>query len=551
MNSLSNTTTKTTSSSSSYSRVRSTPKSRGIPSSVPLSAPSQTTSKRPASAGASVRKTVLNSSSSSTTTNTLRRSTTPSKEGPVTRTEYETGSAVKEEIKEKSRLKIVNDRLRDRFFLTSLQLLGKINAGAKSDNKERKLAIEHFKLMEDLHMQSMELNLCKKPKPPSQKYPNVSIRLYDPPSKSNSSISLYELDNSSDSISESNPQPPRSKSSTRARLVAAKLTGITSSKNTSINKQQTRNEEPKQKIESNNNEEAVQKENPRKVLRGRNRMDPTTTTPPSTSATLTSDNLNFETGNNPSTTPPSVLTNEIISSSPSTTQPITPREDLKKLIQYSHHLGTTKMAGRHLNQLNSPYDVKVHPKLNFLLISDSNNSRIQFFDIFTHEFQFSVPTPSTPHCIAISIFDNSMIVSCNDNYIYKYSISSKQQVWKAGGKGQSEENLDFPLGIVVDESDGSIFVCDTRNHRIQIYDATGEFKTSFSPSQNFSPFSIDITNDGNLIICDNRNSILHLTKKDGTLLKSIEQSFSQPLAVAVDRHSGNILVSDSNNLRIV
>ena len=121
---------------------------------------------------------------------------------------YETGSVIKEEIKERYKLKIRNQRLTDRYFLTSLQLLGKVNAGSKKENKERKIAMNRFKLMEDLHLRSIEndLNLCKKEPTTRQKYPNIKSKLYDPPSRN-----VNQTDEKSQ-LKLAKPQPRKSSS---------------------------------------------------------------------------------------------------------------------------------------------------------------------------------------------------------------------------------------------------------------------------------------------------------------------------------------------------
>ena len=69
------------------------------------------------------------------------------------------------------------------------------------------------------------------------------------------------------------------------------------------------------------------------------------------------------------------------------------------------------------------------------------------------------------------------------------------------------ENLTFPRGIAV--SDTHIFVSDTNNHRIQIFDHTGNYVSQFGSQGNGTgqlngPAGI-ATNDTHLFVVDNGN----------------------------------------------
>ncbi|KAF0977356.1 hypothetical protein FDP41_003348 [Naegleria fowleri] len=458
------------------------------------------------------------------------RKLTPMKEGPVTCTQYETGSEVREEIKEKSRLNIRNQRLSERYFLTSMQLLGKINGGSEVHNKERRLALERLKFMEDLHLKSIEnndLNLCKSETTKS-KYSKVPSRVFQSPSRMERNISRREQQdqpNVKDSPNEVTNEPKKNHPST---LISSKKNQMeTSLENTAT-------------VSKNGTLDSDKNESKRRVLRGKsNSRIETTVSREKENSTIKEEN-------------PSQSNSEISDLASSVVPSHSPKEEFKKVIHYSSHIGTTRIEGKHNNQLNGPYDVKIHPTQNLIIISDSKNSRIQFFDLQSHDFQFCITTPATPHCVALGLFDNSVVVSCQNDCIYKYSLETRKQVWRAGGHGTAPSQFHFPLGVVVDEHDSNkVYVCDSRNHRVQCLSSNGQYLTEFSLSPTFSPFSVDISKEGHLIVMDNRNSCLYVLQKDGTLLRSIEHSFLQPLCVSVDRKSGRVFVCDSNNLRIV
>ncbi|KAG2370710.1 hypothetical protein C9374_014301 [Naegleria lovaniensis] len=456
-----------------------------------------------------------------------RRRNTPMKEGPITCTAYETGSEVREEIKEKSRLNIRNQRLSSRYFLTSMQLIGKINGGADVQNKERRLALERLKLLEELHLKSVAASndLINSKKEEKSKYSNVPSRVFQSPSKMNQ-VSRREEHKMQPKDSESKNLDRRTQNNHRSHL------SKTSNNSAFLENQSAPTLQSNTDHQRIDNTEKI--ETKRRVLRGKSSTNLSSFV---SAAESTSDKGQLESHPNE----PNNATNTTTS-----------QEDFKKILQYSSHIGTTRVAGKHNNQLNGPYDVKIHPTHQLIIISDSNNSRIQFFNMHSHDFQFSISTPSTPHCVAVSSFDNSIVVSCQNNFVYKYNLETKKLIWKAGGEGSGKSQFHFPLGIVVDESDSNkIYVCDSRNHRVQCLSSDGAFLNDFSLGPSFSPFSIDISQHGYLVVCDNRNSCVYVFQKDGSLVRTTDHGFKQPLCVSVDHTSGNAYICDSNNLRIV
>tara|TARA_Y100000780_G_C13696051_1_gene422882 strand:- start:94610 stop:94843 length:234 start_codon:yes stop_codon:yes gene_type:complete len=70
---------------------------------------------------------------------------------------------------------------------------------------------------------------------------------------------------------------------------------------------------------------------------------------------------------------------------------------------------------------------------------------------------------------------------------------------------------------------GEIFVADTINNRIQVYDDSGSFIKTFSSQgsqegQLFYPFGIHIDNDGTLLICDTYNHRVQGFNQEGEVI---------------------------------
>lgn len=130
------------------------------------------------------------------------------------------------------------------------------------------------------------------------------------------------------------------------------------------------------------------------------------------------------------------------------------------------------------------------------------------------------------------------------------------------GDGQFFE----PWGVAVDGA-GLIYVADTWNGRIQVFDQTGRFLRKWGrfaatngelgdPLSFFGPRGLAIDLNGNLLIADTGNKrILHYTPT-GEFIRQIGGGgvvagrFEEPTAVTVDPTDGTVLVADAWNGRI-
>jgi uncharacterized protein (TIGR03663 family) len=130
------------------------------------------------------------------------------------------------------------------------------------------------------------------------------------------------------------------------------------------------------------------------------------------------------------------------------------------------------------------------------------------------------------------------------------------------GDGQFQE----PWGIAV-AADGAIFVADTWNGRIQVFDANGNFVRKWGyfnttngtlgdPLALFGPRGIAMDSTGNLLVADTGNKRILQFTPNGDLLNQIGGggvqlgNFEEPTSVAVDPRDGSVYVADAWNRRI-
>jgi DNA-binding beta-propeller fold protein YncE len=130
------------------------------------------------------------------------------------------------------------------------------------------------------------------------------------------------------------------------------------------------------------------------------------------------------------------------------------------------------------------------------------------------------------------------------------------------GDGQFQE----PWGVAV-AGDGTIFVADTWNGRIQVFDREGNFVRKWGyfnttngtlgdPLALFGPRGIAIDSGGYLLVADTGNKRIVQFTPSGDLFNQIGGggvrlgNFEEPTAVAVDPRDGSIYVADAWNRRI-
>ncbi len=133
------------------------------------------------------------------------------------------------------------------------------------------------------------------------------------------------------------------------------------------------------------------------------------------------------------------------------------------------------------------------------------------------------------------------------------------QVWGSQGKGKGQ--FQDPRGIAVDEA-GNVYVADSGNHRIQVFDPGGQFITQWGnegdgPGQFKEPWGIAVDAKGNVYVADTWNHRVQKFDAEGNLLRQWggygatgdEGLFWGPRDVAIDA-AGNVYVTDTGNKRV-
>jgi len=196
-------------------------------------------------------------------------------------------------------------------------------------------------------------------------------------------------------------------------------------------------------------------------------------------------------------------------------------------------LGTEQVwgtVGTEPGQFNHPRGVAVGPD-GHVYVVDSDNSRVQVFG------------PD-------GAFLRTWGSNCN--------LATATGCLDAEGRGQFQE----PWSIAV-ARDGRIYVADTWNHRIQVFDSDGTFLTKWGTYGQtdaaagllYGPRDLAIDDQGRVFVTDTGNKRVVVYDESGEFLGQVggpgsgPGQFEEPVGIDVDAQ-GNIYVADTWNQRV-
>lgn len=221
---------------------------------------------------------------------------------------------------------------------------------------------------------------------------------------------------------------------------------------------------------------------------------------------------------------------------------------------------------------NFPYGIDVDDAGN-IYVGDLDNNFIQVFDNdgnylrrFPDPYKYvGKGSSGLGGGVAVTALDvaGDDIYVCDKWQIIKFGLDGKfKQQFGMPGRGAGQ--MERPNGVVVGD-DGTIYVSDSNNQRLQAYTAAGKMKWQvgkpgkgagdFTERQFGLPRGIDIGPDGNIYMADTFHFTIQVYDKNGKQLAEMGErgvsdgKFNFPNDLAV-RSDGVIYVCDRENNRI-
>jgi len=154
------------------------------------------------------------------------------------------------------------------------------------------------------------------------------------------------------------------------------------------------------------------------------------------------------------------------------------------------------------------------------------------YDATAEEFRFKIPSGPTLTEVSDVVVDSSgNIFAVVKHNVIKFSPDGTVLL-EFGSSGSGDGQFGFPRGIALDNS-GNIYVADSGNDRVQIFDSAGVFQLMFGWGVDTGANAFETCTSG----CQ------------AGFFGSGNGQFDFPQGIAVDI-PGNIYVADSNNDRV-
>jgi sugar lactone lactonase YvrE len=213
-------------------------------------------------------------------------------------------------------------------------------------------------------------------------------------------------------------------------------------------------------------------------------------------------------------------------------------------------------------QLIGPYGIATDSK-GLVYVADQRVGAIFIFNLETHDTQL-IRNGAEAHfgwINGLAIDDDDRLFVSDGKMRRVLILNSKHEV-----ENQITDGLVDPVGLAIDTSNRFLYVVDTQQDQVIVYDAdtlkllrrigTGD-KNHYltSPGDFGAPQGVALDGDGNVYVTDTLNNRVEIFDADGTFISQFGKAgdgpgyFSRPKGIAVDA-DGHIWVADAVQDRV-
>jgi len=201
-----------------------------------------------------------------------------------------------------------------------------------------------------------------------------------------------------------------------------------------------------------------------------------------------------------------------------------------------------------------------------LFVSDGKMHRVLIFNA-KHEMEGQITNGITdPVGLAIDTTNRFLyVVDTQQDQVLVYDADTLKLLRRIGTGGKSHfltspGDFGAPQGVALD-ADGNVYVTDTLNNRVEIFDADGNFISTFGkngdgPGYFARPKGIAVDSDGHIWVADEMQDRLQVFNREGQLLTyvgtghgELPGQFKTLIGVAIDKHN-NVYTSEQEPGRL-
>ena len=196
-----------------------------------------------------------------------------------------------------------------------------------------------------------------------------------------------------------------------------------------------------------------------------------------------------------------------------------------------------------------------------LFVSDSKLHHVLVFNAHNQqEAVFGTGDLVSPSGIALDLENRfAYVVDTQQDQVLVYDADTFKLLRRIGTAGKKHTltgpgDFSLPTHVAVDK-EGNVYVTDTLNNRVEIFDADGQFLSEFGqagdgPGRFSRPKGIAIDSDDHIWVVDELQSRVQVFDKEGRLLIYLGQSglypgqFRAAYGIAFDRKNNRVITSE-------
>lgn len=197
--------------------------------------------------------------------------------------------------------------------------------------------------------------------------------------------------------------------------------------------------------------------------------------------------------------------------------------------------------------MRKPFGVAAHGEK--IYVADSGGASVLVFDRAARTLgRLGLGMLATPIGVAVAANGTVYVADVQKNMVYAFNAEGKA-VAAMGAK----ESLENPVGLAVNDTLGRLYVTDSKLHTVFVYSLNGEFLFKFEGGEKgfYYPSGIAVDRrNGTVYVVETQNFRVQVLDQDGRFqrmfgrLGDVPGTFARPRGIAVDSE-GHVYVSDA------